>query len=327
MLECSRRIDRAKSGSILTKVEFERGLSCGTFRSVLAGCCSALLLLGSVSSSLQAHAATMMDEGTDLEAQLSNLPTGDQLAVSDRTGSVRFAGHDVQLDDFSGLFGFGSEVAYVLVLDGQAKAGGKVAGQGRMLLAAPFTGEVAVERFDANRLHDALAAEGTSGPIMSRLGYIAESQRIARFFGRLAPTTFNVTTAGSASQELERRQRIGGTEIRNTRFAAASPGEDIERGIVRNFMAALAAGDAEGVSQYLDPLPYGYNNLDDGGGEARKLIAQSLIDERDWTVFAGAEPAKTGETQWTVRAGPANALITLRRTTEFAFVQSIETGN
>jgi len=60
-----------------------------------------------------------------------------------------------------------------------------------------------------------------------------------------------------------------------------------------------------------------------GGDEARLAMASSLIAQRDWSAIAQATPQQVEETLW--RAGAA--VIGLRRTTEFAFIESIEVGS
>lgn len=182
-----------------------------------------------------------------------------------------------------------------------------------------------MQRFDARRLHDALAQNpGVSGlASIAMLDGLAKGQDRAVFLGRLGRTSFNVATLGSAEAEMGRRERVGGTHVRNARFTGDAGVETLEQRIVARFLASLAAGDAAAVAELLDPLPYGIGSMANGGGEARLAMARSLIAQRDWSAFADAAPQQVEETLW--RAGAA--LVGLRRTTEFAFIETIEVGS
>lgn len=257
----------------------------------------------------------------DVDTQIAALPTGDQLVLQDYDGTIRFAGRDIALVGFSGVVGHASESAYLLTFAGRASTGALEAETGRMLMLQPFGRGGAVTRFDARRLHQTLAEQiGAEGDLaMDRLAAIADSQDRGVFFGRLGRTNFNVATMGSTSAEAARRERVGHQEIREARFVA--DGSDVERSIVSRFVAALAAGDADAVAAYLDPLPYG-----GGSVGAREAMARQLIARHDWRVFVGASPERAGDTGFTLNSAGKRAAITLRRTTDFAFVQSIQVG-
>lgn len=288
-----------------------------------------LLLLAAITiAPLPAAAKTIHASQADLSEQLESLQTGDQLVAQEQVRTVRFAGRDVVLDDATAVFGYASEIAYMAVVEGQASLGALTAQRGKMLLIPPFGGEPTVERFDAARLSDALSeeAEMAGTPLVASLESLARDQRRGVFLGRFARTYFNVATLGSAEAELDRRSRVGGNEVRGARFAPPEPGGDIEQGIVERFLTALAAANAEAVAQYLDPLPYGYGNMTSGGGEARQRMAEALIAERDWQAFAAASPVRASESSWVASGGTQRATIELRRTTDFAFVHSVEVG-
>lgn len=276
-----------------------------------------------------AAAETILASGADLSGQLESLETGDQLLADAKARTVRFAGREVLLDDATAVFGYASEVAYMAVIEGEASLGGLTARRGKMLLIPPFGGEPSVERFDARRLSEALSAQAgtTDAAAFASLESLASGQDRGVFLGRLARTNFNVTTLGSAEAELDRRGRVAGAAIREMRFAAVEPGTDIEQGIVERFLAALAAADVATVAQMLDPLPFGYGSLAGGGGQARWLMAETLIAERDWRAIAAGPPVKSGETRWVAGGGTGEQVtVELRRTTDFAFVQSIQVG-
>lgn len=262
-----------------------------------------------------------------LARQLATIETGDQLVVGATDGDVSFGGYPVQLDGFSGIFGYASEVAYVIVVDGRASIEGTTAARGRMLLIRPFGAGISSERFDATRLQEALGEGGEAElapDVLASLERLAAAQRRGMFLGRLAQTNFNVASLGSAEAEMGRRNRVGGAAVREARFAPPAPGIAIEQTIVERFLAALARGDTAASAQFLDPLPYGYSGPSDEGRQAREAMAAALIEAHDWSRFADAQADKAGEASWLVQGNGAQARIALRRTTEFAFVQSIE---
>lgn len=288
-----------------------------------AACCAALL---SASAGYSAKAETVVAVPAEATDQIAELPTGDQLLLEEFSGSLSFAGQELQLDAFTGLLGYSAEVAYVVTAGGTARADGKLARPGRMLLIAPFGRGTVSERFDAARLLDNLASSPNAGAMpgtLARLGDLASGQRRGVFFGRLARTNFNVATLGSGEAEADRRSRVGGTAVREARFTSPNTGVATEQTIVEKFMVALTSNDAEAVSQFLDPLPYGYGNLEQGGGAARAAMAASLIGSREWGRFADRQISQAGETSWIVQGAGARAVIELRRTSDFAFVQSI----
>lgn len=288
---------------------------------------SFLALLGALALLPQpASAKAVIASSGSLQQQIASLATGDQLVVEGQGGTIDFAGREISLIDATAILGYASEVAYLTVIDGSASLGDLTAGRGKMLVIPPFGSEPGVERFDAGRLADSLSKQRgvNDTAAFASLEGLAQGQRTGLFFGRLVRTSFNLTTLGSAQDELDRRSRVGGAAIREARFAAPAPGTDIEQSIVERFLAALAGGDVAGVAQMLDPLPYGYGNLAGGGSEARLIMARVLVAERDWQGFAAEPPTKSDNTEWVASGSGGKAVINLRRTTDFAFIQSIK---
>lgn len=282
------------------------------------------LAAGSLATGVAAQ--PVLDSGAQLVSQLEGLPTGDQLIVADRTENIAFAGRDVALDGFSGVFGYATKIAYILVVDGTAEAGDVSAGRGQMLMIQPLGAKVSMARFDAARLHDALEVNSVEGApdMMAELADLVGAQKLGFFTGRLSRTNFNVATLGSAEQEIDRRARVGGQAVRSIRFAEPDPAISTERTIVASFVDALAKGDAVAAAEFIDPLPFGMDSLQGRAGEARLVMARQMLNERDWRPFAAAEPTQAGETSWAIAGAGAQATVTLRRTTDFAFVQSVE---
>ena len=283
------------------------------------------LAAGLTTLSAPAQADAIQAHGGDLSEQLAMLATGDQLVIEDYNGEVSFGGHTVVLEQFSGVAGYGTEVAYLITVSGEAGLDEIDVKPGQMLLVPPFGQTPDKQRFDAARLLEALASDpAVSGlTTVAMLEHLAADQSRGIFLGRYGRTSFNVATMGSTRAEMGRRERVGGVHVRKARFGSdAAPGA-IEQQIVAQFLAALAQGDAAAVAQMLDPLPYSGGMMGEAGEKARLAMAASLIETRDWSAFAAATPEEVEETVW--RAG--EAVIGLRRTSEFAFVESIQVGS
>ncbi|MCB2067510.1 MAG: hypothetical protein KDE15_12825 [Erythrobacter sp.] len=286
------------------------------------------LALGMAACPVPALAGAMAAGTGALDPQLAALDTGDQLVIEQAQGPLAFAGHQIELDGFSGVAGYGSQAAYLIVIEGRARLGDLEAGPGRMLLIQPLGAGTELARYDARRLHRSLSEQaGLSDlPVLAELDAVARGQARGLWLGRLSSTSFNVATMGNAAQEEQRRARVGDPALRDLRFAEAADPAARERQIVGAFLGALARGDAGEVAQFLDPLPFGDRALSGGGDAARLAMAQALLAERDWRGFAGATPLAAGAATWRANGSSSAAEIRLRRTTEFAFVQSITVG-
>lgn len=264
-----------------------------------------------------------------LGRQLATLATGKQMIVALADSNVTFAGETIALSDFEGVFGYASEVAYVVVVRGEARIGKHDAGRGRMLLIRPFDAGISVERFDAMRLQDALVQDATDEVavgVLANMRGLARGQRRGMFLGRLSQNNFNLASLGSSVEELDRRSRVGGTAVRDARFETSGGIVDIEQAIVERFVAAMVRGDSKSAAEFLDPLPYNSTRLSDDAARARELTVVNLLQSHDWDRFAGLQATSLGENRWSFRGTDAVATIVLRRTTEFAFIQSIEVG-
>ena len=144
--------------------------------------------------------------------------------------------------------------------------------------------------------------------------------------GRLARTDFNVGTMGSARSEQGRRSRVGGIAARDARFSAPQSVTGSEGHIVERFVQALVGGNADRVSEFIDPLPYGTAASGPGGKDVRRVAATLLLAQHNWATFTEFQTEKVGDTSWRVTSGGTQAQIELRRTSDFAFVQSIQVG-
>ena len=284
---------------------------------------------------LAVHSASVGAQGLRISdgssAELSGMTSGDQLILSNHNGQIQFGGRNIDLAKFTGVIGYASEVAYVVTIAGTADTGDIRAERGRMILIPPFGGELSIARFDAARLRDKWDEniQTSASFAYAALDNLAEGQSTGIFMGRLGRTNFNVAASGLASQELAKRTIVGGDAVTKIRFDSQQNAEGLEKQIVSEFTAALAQGDAEKVAQFIDPLPFGVNDLREGADEARKLMAEALIAERNWkTALGNAPPVQDSnvETLWVVRGPVSRTFIHLRRTTDFAFVSTIRTG-
>lgn len=257
-------------------------------------------------------------------ADTDNMATGDQLLLTGRDGALRFAGRELGLTGFSGILGYASEVAYVVVIEGEVRAGGTRVGRGRMLLIPPYGATTSVQRFDAGRLRDrwSAAARTAQPAAFERLDALAAGQHRGLFLGRLSRTRFNVTAPRGAERELAGRALLGEPTIRSIRFDARSDAAAVERRIVDAFRAALLASDVEAVAALLDPMPFGGRRLGGGAREARVVAARTLVASRDWAALFGSAEPVAAEGQWRI----GGARLTLRNVDDFAFVRTIEGG-
>lgn len=253
-----------------------------------------------------------------------NVATGEQLLLTGRDGSLRFAGRELSLAGFSGIVGYASETAYVVVIDGEARDGARRIGPGSMLLVRPYGAAIDVQRFDAARLRDrwSEAARTAQPAAFEHLNGLAARQNRGLFFGRLARTRYNVTAPRGPERELASRALLGNPSIRAIRFDGQADAASVERRIVAAFRAALLAGDAEAVASLLDPMPFGGRALSGGAREARVLAARALLASRDWTVVLGAAEPAPADGRWQI----GRARVTLRTVDDFAFVRTIEGG-
>ena len=255
-------------------------------------------------------------------ADSENLAAGDQLLLENRSGPLGFAGRQLELDGFTGIVGYASEVAYVVVLDGAVRDGDRRVGPGRMLMIPPYGAEPAVQRFDAGRLAASWGApiRAARPQVAERMASIARSQQRGIFLGRLGTTRFNVATSGQPGRELARRALLGSETIRSIRFAGVGDTDAVERRVLDAFRNALLAGDAESVAALMDPMPFGGRALAGGAAEARLLAARTLIGSRDWRSELGTSEPVLNEGRWRI----GGAAVTLRLVDDFAFVRNIE---
>lgn len=260
--------------------------------------------------------------------ELADLETGEQVILDRRSGPLQFAGREILLEDFIGVAGYASEVAYLLVLTGSAQVGEDKAGRGRMLLLPPYGGEPMVERFDAGRLRKSWspAAIAAAPEAKQALDGIASAQAFGLFAGRYQRTGFNVAASGAAGSEMERRAVVGGAAVREIRFSRGADPAMAEYRVIVSFARALADGDAASLAELLDPVPFGGRNMGAAGADARLLFARALVAQRDWRrqLTSVAATRGTKPNQWLLGGPNGLTIVTLRPTTDFAFVGAVD---
>lgn len=257
-------------------------------------------------------------------ADSTALETGQQLLIENRQGTLPFAGRQAELAGFTGVVGYANELAYATVIDGMVSVDGVSAERGWMLMLPPYGGAPILERFDASRFARqwSAAARAAAPGTFASLEKLGAGQRRGVFLGRYGQTRFNVAASGSADRERARRSLLGADAVRDVRFSGESDPQAIEKRVVRTFLAALAAGDAETAASLLDPVHFGGRALSGGAREARVAAARSLSASRDWHALIGSAEPLPDDGAW--RAGAVR--VTLRSVDDFTFVHRVEGG-
>jgi hypothetical protein len=270
-----------------------------------------------------------LKQSVGMQDEIAAMAAGDQLVLSAYDGSVNFAGHSVQMEGFTGILGFSSDVAYVVTIKGTAETAKKKASAGRMILLAPFGEKPDVERFDAQQLGDSWTQSEKIefAGAYAALEAIAKRQARGIFLGSLGRTRFNVAASGLASNELARRSVVSGKTAQEVRFGVVKSDRDVGSRVVSRFLKGLAEGDAESVAQLMDPLPFGLSDMRGEPGQARLIAAQRLIYAHNWTnILNDAVPQMNADTGvWTL-TGTSAVEITLRNSVDIPFVKSIRIG-
>lgn len=262
-------------------------------------------------------------------SEMAAMLPGDQYVLTSQSNVIDFAGRKIALEDFTGIIGYASDVAYVVTISGSAAFDQNVAQRGRILILPPFGVQPSLARFDAARLiarwDESDKAEFASAH--AELQAIAKSQSRGVFLGRLGRTSFNVAASGEASQELARRSIVGGAVSQSIRFSDIADKTGNEKAVVSRFIAALASGDVDTVAQLMDPLPFGLSDMRGEPGDARSIAAQHLAFERNWADLLGqAAPEYSAEQGvWTI-PGRTPVIVTLRNTQDIPFIKSIRIG-
>jgi hypothetical protein len=282
-------------------------------------CLTIILAAATFAGPACAASGTRLADGT--AAALATLATGEQLLIEPASTPLDFAGQTIARADARLIVGYASEVAYVLVLAGEARLGDLSAGPGRMLLFPPWGGAPSVQRFDARRLLDAWPVHGAQAAARADAMRIASRQRLALTFGRLQRTRFNVGASGDAAEEGTRRALVGGAAVRAVRFGGEADLPGVVQQVMSGVAGALVTRDAAALAQFIDPLPFG----GDAGGDGRQALAEAIIAQRDWSArLAGVAIIPGGsDSQWRL-TGPAGiTTVQLRPTGGFPFVAAI----
>ena len=268
--------------------------------------------------------------GPEVARQLKNLKTGEQATISNITGSASFGGQEIELSNFSGVFGISSDTAYIISAAGRVRHSDVSAKPGEVLILTPYGGEPVKQTFDASRFLASWSKENSARhpQVFAALEKIKSSQKRAIFMGLYRETSFNVAAPGSSNSELARRTIVGSKVIQNIRFSSENDPKRVERLVVYAFRDALVSGDAAALASLLDPTPFGGTDLRGGAGGARLLKARQMIESQDWGALLGTAEATpmTGGNLWALSAGQNRYSIQLRPVGDFTYISSIAQG-
>lgn len=285
------------------------------------------LLVAQIASAQSIPETIADNNASNLNEKLGVAKVGEKLFVESQNGAVSFAGQEITVENFSGIMGYAADVAYVVVAQGSASAGSSIAKKGSMLLLPPLGKKPTVARYDAERLMSAQhSVEAMPANLRQLFSDVAKGQSLGILTGRLGRTNFNVAASGNARNELARRSVVGGKALRDIRFSKTENQSQIEQRVVETFARALMAKDTETIAELLDPLTFGESNLNNGGAQARLVMAGILAAEQNWSsALAGYQVQKSGDV-WNVTGSQQRASFQLRTTTDFVFVKSVQTG-
>lgn len=288
------------------------------------------IMLGLLAWSANAGATDGVRLADAAPVKLEALATGEQLVVENRDGALTFAGRDLTLTGFSGILGYATDAAYVVVVTGSASDGRATARAGRILILPPYRAAATIERFDAERLAAGWpeATRASRPQIYAQLTTVVRGQRRGMMLGRLGRTNFNVAAGGLADEELARRSIKGSANVQAIRHSGEADLGAIEQRVADTFLAGLMAGDATSVAALMDPVPFGNMDLRNGGTDARIAMARVLIAGRDWpTLLRGAKAVRAADGgDWSVTGPAVTASLALRPMGDFIFVRSIDLG-
>jgi hypothetical protein len=244
-----------------------------------------------------------------------------RLAEGPGEQSLILGGRTVNLGGASAMIGSSSDAVFVAVARGEARVDGLSAGPGEALLLTPFGGAPSVVDFDAERM----AAMFGPQPPQSLSGFVADLASVADdqswgiFFGLYQRSLFDLQNPGGARTEAGRVSVMGAPEVARIRFSGQSNPDAIEDMVVARAASALATGDANALAQLLDPAPYGGDNLNGGGQEARLVVAQQLIAQHG---RAAAGDVRRGAAEGVWRAG--SVTLRTRPFSDFIFISAVE---
>lgn len=297
-------------------------------RAMIAGAAALLGGMAPTPAAAQAETGMLLDSGAP--GQSAALEAGALLLLENRDGPLSFAGHELGQQRFTGILGYASEVAYVIVIDGVVANGDDQVRPGQMLLIPPYGSAPVVQRYDAARLLPKWsdAARRSAPAIFASLQAIADRQRTGIRIGRFSRSSVNVSAPGGQASEVARRSLKSAQAVQGIRFSGETDMARIEAKVVERFLAGIASGDVETVAALIDPEPFGDTNLSGEPSAARRLLAESLIRQHDWKrLLAGTHPVRQADGNlWRIEGGDTPGVLLLRPVADFVFVRGIRLG-
>ena len=293
--------------------------------SVAIGVGAIMLAAISPSANAQAGAPPLLLANIADNTQLStaDFQAGNQGFAPLQNGVFEFAGHNVTLTDFQGIFGMSSDLAYIMVSSGSASIGDDVAKAGRIFMIPPFGDKIAVERFDAAMFLRSLSEQSKAGQpeMVAALSNIASGQKRGKFWGTLRPTGRNVNALRSVAKEKIRRELLDNKAMQQVRFSGLADGKAAAEQTIQTFISALIAKDVASVAALLDPMQFGGAAMRGGGKAARELAAQGLVGS--YQPATNDVSAGSDEDSWIITTRSGRRTVKLRRIDDLYFVQSI----
>lgn len=244
-----------------------------------------------------------------------------QLPSGSGVETLSIAGRTVELNGASALIGSSSDAVFIAVASGEARTGGLGAGPGEALMFQPYGQEPSVVDFDAERMAAMFGPRPPNvlQPFVSALMSVADDQSLGIFLGMYQRSLFDLQTPGGSRVEGGRASVMGAPEVARIRYSGASNPDQIEEMVVARAAAALSYRDANTLAQLLDPTPFGGDDLNGGGQEARLVVARQLI--ADFSGVASGDVRRgAGEGVW--RAG--SVTMRTRPFSDFIFISSVE---
>ncbi|HAH10085.1 MAG TPA: hypothetical protein DCL48_08295 [Alphaproteobacteria bacterium] len=234
---------------------------------------------------------------------------------------MTIGGQTVTMNNVNGLAGGAADGAYVAVASGEAVLGSLTAVAGEAILIPPYGRAPSIVTFDAGRARVLLgdSRDPAVQAVASDLADVAEGQEWGLFFGRYRRTLLDLQSPGGQRTEAGRASVMGAPEVVRIRYSGVSDPGQIEEMVVERAAGALASGDVAVFAQLLDPAPYGGEDLNGGGQDARLLVARQVISSFGGAatsqVQRGAEPGVWRAGRVTLRTRPFS---------DFIFISSVE---
>ena len=240
--------------------------------------------------------------------------------------SVQMFGVSVRsVGDSTVVLGASADFVHAACLRGSIQSNGVSAGPGVLILWRPDSDQP--ERFDFDIARFLATSSLTFSPdLQNALGQLAERQRRLIFWGALARTNKNAQSLVSPALEPTRRAYLRRPAVIRLRLEHQDTSA-LARATTQEFVAALAAGDAETVADLLNPALFVTEDAGMGSNEwqrLRRAFADDLVRQPWRTRLSAGEVEATDDPGlWYVRAAPSGFVITISTFDAMTFVAAV----